>query len=129
MAARISGVTIPAEKQIWVALTYVYGIGPKTAEGILSEAKIEPTVRVKDLTDAEIGRIQDYINEHLTVEGELQRIISGNIKRLKDIGSYRGLRHKSNLPSRGQRTKTNARTRRGRKVTVGGTAKKVASKT
>ncbi|MFZ2513589.1 MAG: 30S ribosomal protein S13 [Candidatus Saccharimonadales bacterium] len=129
MAARISGVTIPAEKQIWVALTYVYGIGPKTAEGILSEAKIEPTVRVKDLTDAEIGRIQDYINEHLTVEGELQRIISGNIKRLKDIGSYRGLRHKSNLPSRGQRTKTNARTRRGKKVTVGGTAKKVASKT
>ncbi len=129
MAARISGVTIPAEKQIWVALTYVYGIGPKTAEGILSSAKIEPTVRVKDLTDAEIGRIQDYINEHLTVEGELQRIVSGNIKRLKDIGSYRGLRHKSNLPSRGQRTKTNARTRRGKKVTVGGTAKKVASKT
>lgn len=127
--ARISGVTIPAEKQIWVALTYVYGIGPKTAEGILSSAKIEPTVRVKDLTDAEIGRIQDYINEHLTVEGELQRIVSGNIKRLKDIGSYRGLRHKSNLPSRGQRTKTNARTRRGKKVTVGGTAKKVASKT
>ncbi len=87
MAARISGVTIPAEKQIWVALTYVYGIGPKTAEGILLSAKIEPTVRVKDLTDAEIGRIQDYINEHLTVEGELQRIVSGNIKRLKDIGS------------------------------------------
>jgi small subunit ribosomal protein S13 len=129
MAARISGVTIPAEKQILVALTYVYGIGPKTAEGILLSAKIEPTVRVKDLTDAEIGRIQDYINEHLTVEGELQRIVSGNIKRLKDIGSYRGLRHKSNLPSRGQRTKTNARTRRGKKVTVGGTAKKVASKT
>jgi small subunit ribosomal protein S13 len=129
MAARISGVTIPAEKQIWVALTYVYGIGPKTAEGILSAAKIDPTVRVKDLTDAEIGRVQDYINEHLTVEGELQRIVSGNIKRLKDIGSYRGLRHKGNLPSRGQRTKTNARTRRGKKVTVGGTAKKVASKT
>ncbi len=127
--ARISGVTIPAEKQIWVALTYVYGIGPKTADTILEAAKVERTVRTKDLTDAEIGRIQDYINEQYTVEGELQRIISGNIKRLKDIGSYRGIRHKNNLPSRGQRTKTNARTRRGRKITVGGTAKKVASKT
>jgi small subunit ribosomal protein S13 len=127
--ARISGVTIPTEKQAWVALTYVHGIGPKTADSILAAAKVERTVRVKDLTDAEIGRIQDYINEHLTVEGELQRIVSGNVKRLKDIGSYRGLRHKNSLPSRGQRTKTNARTRRGRKVTVGGTAKKVASKT
>lgn len=127
--ARISGVTIPTEKQVWVALTYVHGIGPKTADDILRAAKVERTVRVKDLTDAEIGRIQEYINEHLTVEGELQRIVSGNIKRLKDIGSYRGIRHKNNLPSRGQRTKTNARTRRGKKVTVGGTAKKVASKT
>ncbi|QQS19611.1 30S ribosomal protein S13 [Candidatus Saccharibacteria bacterium] len=129
MAARISGVTIPAEKQVWVSLTYVHGIGPKTADDILLAAKVERTVRVKDLTDAEIGRIQEFINEHLTVEGELQRIVSGNIKRLKDIGSYRGLRHKNSLPSRGQRTKTNARTRRGKKVTVGGTAKKVASKT
>ena len=127
--ARISGITIPTEKQVWVALTYVHGIGPKTAENILASAKIDPTVRVKDLTDGEIGRIQDYINEHLLVEGELQRVVNGNIKRLKDIGSYRGLRHKNSLPSRGQRTKTNARTRRGKKVTVGGTAKKVASKT
>lgn len=127
--ARISGVTIPTEKQVWVALTYVHGIGPKTAEHILAAAKIDRTVRVKDLTDGEIGRIQDYINEHLVVEGELQRVVSGNIKRLKDIGSYRGIRHKNNLPSRGQRTKTNARTRRGKKITVGGTAKKVASKT
>jgi small subunit ribosomal protein S13 len=127
--ARISGVTIPTEKQVWVALTYVYGIGPKTSHTILTTAKVEPTVRVKDLTDAEIGRIQEIINEKLTVEGELQRIVAGNIKRLKDIGSYRGLRHKASLPTRGQRTKTNARTRRGRKVTVGGTAKKVASKT
>lgn len=127
--ARISGVTIPADKQIWVALTYVYGVGPKTAEDILAAAKVERTVRTKDLTDAEIGRIQDYINANYTVEGELQRVVSGNVKRLKDIGSYRGLRHKLNLPSRGQRTKTNARTRRGKKVTVGGTAKKVASKT
>lgn len=127
--ARISGVTIPADKQIWVALTYVYGIGPKTADDILAAAKVERTVRTRDLTDAEISRIQDYINENYTVEGELQRIVNSNIKRLKDIKAYRGLRHSANLPSRGQRTKTNARTRRGRKVTVGGTAKKVASKT
>jgi small subunit ribosomal protein S13 len=127
--ARISGVTIPTEKQVWVALTYVYGIGPKTSADILAAAKVEPTVRVKDLTDAEIGRIQEIINEKYTVEGELQRIVAGNIKRLKDINAYRGLRHKNNLPSRGQRTKTNARTRRGKKTTVGGTAKKVASKT
>ena len=127
--ARISGVTIPTEKQVWVALTYVYGIGPKTSYTILAAAKVEPTVRVKDLTDAEIGRIQEVINEKYTVEGELQRIVAGNIKRLKDINAYRGLRHKASLPSRGQRTKTNARTRRGKKVTVGGTAKKVASKT
>lgn len=127
--ARISGVTIPNEKQTWVALTYVHGIGPKTSYDILSKAKVDPTVRVKDLTDTEIGRIQEIINASYTVEGELQRIVSGNIKRLKEINSYRGLRHKANLPSRGQRTKTNARTRRGRKLTVGGTAKKVASKT
>jgi small subunit ribosomal protein S13 len=127
--ARISGVTIPSDKQTWVSLTYVYGIGRKFSNDILTVAKVDPTVRVKDLTDAEIARIQDVINEKYTVEGELQRIVTGNIKRLKDINSYRGLRHKANLPSRGQRTKTNGRTRRGRKVTVGGTAKKVASKT
>ncbi|HEV7453781.1 MAG TPA: 30S ribosomal protein S13 [Candidatus Saccharimonadales bacterium] len=127
--ARISGVTIPTDKQVWVALTYVFGIGPKSSADILAAAKVEPTVRVKDLTDEEIGRIQERINDKYTVEGELQRIVAGNIKRLKDINSYRGLRHKASLPSRGQRTKTNARTRRGKKVTVGGTAKKVASKT
>jgi small subunit ribosomal protein S13 len=127
--ARISGVTIPNEKQIHIALTYVYGIGPKTSENILAAANVESTVRVKNLTDAEIARIQDFINENYTVEGELQRIVNGNIKRIKDIGAYRGLRHKQNLPSRGQRTKTNARTRRGRKLTVGGTAKKTPSKT
>jgi small subunit ribosomal protein S13 len=127
--ARISGVTIPDSKQVWVALTYVHGIGQKSAYDILEKTRIEPTTRVKNLTDAEIGRIQDIINADFVVEGELQRMVSGNIKRLKDIKSYRGLRHAANLPSRGQRTKTNARTRRGRKVTVGGTAKKVASKT
>lgn len=127
--ARISGVTVPSDKQVQVSLTYIYGIGPKTSADILSAAKIDPTVRVKDLTDEELGRIQDVINNNYTVEGELQRIVTGNIKRLKDIGAYRGLRHKSSLPSRGQRTKTNARTRRGRKMTVGGTAKKAPSKT
>jgi small subunit ribosomal protein S13 len=127
--ARISGVTIPDGKQVHVALTYVYGIGPKTAVDIITAAKVEPTVRVKDLTDAEVQRIQDVINETLTVEGELQRIVATNIKRLKDINAYRGLRHKSSLPSRGQRTRTNGRTRRGKKTTVGGTAKKAPSKT
>lgn len=127
--ARISGVTIPNEKQVQIALTYVYGIGPKFALNILNKAKINPTVRVKDLTESEIGEISDIINNDFLVEGELQRVVTGNIKRLKDIKSYRGSRHARNLPSRGQRTKTNARTRRGKKVTVGGTAKKVAAKT
>ena len=127
--ARISGVTIPAEKQVWVSLTYVFGIGPHTAKDILKKANVETTTRVKNLNDQEISRIQEVISSDLVVEGELQRIVSGNIKRLKDINAYRGMRHKANLPSRGQRTKTNARTRRGKKTTVGGTAKKVASKT
>jgi small subunit ribosomal protein S13 len=127
--ARISGVTIPDGKQVQIALTYVYGIGPKTAGEIVVAAKVEPTVRVKDLTDAEISRVQEVINETLTVEGELQRIVATNIKRLKDINAYRGLRHKNSLPSRGQRTRTNGRTRRGKKTTVGGTAKKAPSKT
>lgn len=127
--ARISGVTIPDNKQVQISLTYVYGIGPKFARDILAAAKVEPTVRVKDLTDAELSRIQDIINANYTIEGELQRVITGNIKRLRDINAYRGLRHKANLPARGQRTRTNARTRRGKKVTVGGTAKKAPSKT
>ncbi len=127
--ARISGVTIPNEKQVGIALTYVYGIGPKSAQDILVQAKVDTTTRVKNLTDAETTRIQDVINERYLVEGELQRTVVSNIKRLKEIKAYRGMRHTANLPSRGQRTKTNARTRRGKKTTVGGTAKKVASKT
>lgn len=127
--ARISGVTIPDKKQVWVALTSIYGIGPKTSYDILSQAKVDPTVRVKNLNDGEISRIQDIINANSTVEGELQRIVTGNIKRMQDIGAYRGLRHKANLPVRGQRTRTNARTKRGKRVTVGGTAKKAPSKT
>ena len=127
--ARISGVTIPDNKQVQISLTYVYGIGPKTAGDILKKAKVEPTVRVKDLTDAEVSRIQEIINEDLTVEGELQRIVSTNVKRLRDIKAYRGERHSRGLPSRGQRTRTNARTKRGRKVAVGGSQPKAASKT
>lgn len=127
--ARIAGVTIPSEKRVVISLTYVYGIGPKFARDILAKAKIDESIRVKNLTDAEIGRISEVIGNDYMVEGDLQRVVTGNIKRLKDINAYRGLRHKNNLPSRGQRTKTNARTRRGRKLTVGGTAKKVASKT
>lgn len=127
--ARISGVTIPNEKQIAFALQYVYGIGPKISKDVLEKAQVDPTVRVKNLTDAEVSRIQDVINERYVVEGELHRVVTTNIKRLKDIKSYRGTRHTNNLPSRGQRTKTNARTRRGKKMTVGGTAKKAPSKT
>ena len=127
--ARISGVTIPNEKQIKFALCYVYGIGQKTSVDILPKANVDLTVRVKDLTDAEISRIQDVINEKYTVEGELQRVVTANIKRLKDVKTYRGDRHSRNLPSRGQRTRTNARTRRGKKMTGGGTAKKAPSKT
>lgn len=127
--ARISGITIPDNKQVQISLTYIFGIGPKTSSQILDKANIEPTVRVKNLNDAEISRIQDIINADYTIEGELQRTVTGNIKRLRDINAYRGIRHKNNLPSRGQRTRTNARTRRGKKVTVGGTAKKAPSKT
>ncbi len=127
--ARISGVTIPDTKQVQIALTYVYGIGPKTSGDILVAAKVEPTVRVKNLTDTEVQRIQDIINETYTVEGELQRTVTGNIKRLKDIKSYRGERHGKSLPSRGQRTRTNGRTRRGKRVAVGGAQPKSASKT
>ncbi|MBA3757738.1 30S ribosomal protein S13 [Candidatus Saccharibacteria bacterium] len=127
--ARISGVSIPDNKQVGVALTYIYGIGPKASSDILSSTNIDRTVRVKDLTGSEISRIQEVITSQHTVEGELQRVVMGNIKRLTDIGSYRGLRHKAGLPSRGQRTRTNARTRRGKKITVGGTARKAPSKT
>ena len=127
--ARIAGVTIPTEKQVQVSLTYIYGIGPVYARRILEACGVDPTTRVKNLTEAELTKIRDEITANYTVEGELQRVVSGNIKRLKDIKSYRGQRHNVNLPTRGQRTRTNARTRRGKKVTVGGTKKKVASKT
>lgn len=127
--ARIAGVVIPTEKQVQTALTYIYGIGPKHASSILAAAKIEPTTRVKDLTEAEENKIREIIDSEYTVEGDLQRLVTNNIKRLKDINAYRGLRHKAGLPTRGQRTRTNARTRKGRAIAVGGTQPKAASKT
>ena len=127
--ARIAGVVIPSEKQVQIALTYIYGIGPKFASTILAAAKVEPTTRVKDLTEAEEQRIREIIDNDYTVEGDLQRLVTNNIKRLKDVGAYRGLRHKAGLPVNGQRTRTNARTRKGKSVAVGGTQKKAASKT
>jgi small subunit ribosomal protein S13 len=127
--ARVAQVVIPADKHVGVALTYVYGIGPKTAEQILAEAKIDSTTRVKDLTAAEEQKINEVVDSKYLVEGNLQRVVTGNIKRLKDINSYKGLRHKVGLPTRGQRTRTNARTRKGRAVAVGGAQPKAASKT
>lgn len=127
--ARIAGVVIPADKQVHIALTYVYGIGKKHSRDILAAAKIEPTTRVKDLTEAEENRIREIIDRDYTVEGDLQRLVTNNIKRLKDINAYRGLRHKMGLPVNGQRTRTNARTRKGRAVAVGGAQPKAASKT
>jgi small subunit ribosomal protein S13 len=127
--ARIAGIVIPAEKQVQIALTYIYGIGPHFASTILAAANVEPTTRVKDLTEAEEQRLRDLIDRDYTVEGDLQRLVTNNIKRLKDINSYRGLRHKSGLPVHGQRTRTNARTRKGRAIAVGGAQPKSATKT
>lgn len=127
--ARIANVVIPDGKQVQISLTYIYGIGPVYAASILKATGIDPTTRVKDLTEGELQQIREEVDKNFTVEGDLQRLISNNIKRLKDINAYRGLRHKNGLPSRGQRTRTNGRTRKGKKTTVGGTKKKVASKT
>lgn len=127
--ARIAGVNIPTEKRVEVSLTYIFGIGLATSQKLLAEAKISPDTRVKDLTEAEVAKIRDLIEKHHQVEGDLSRLISLNIKRLKDIGAYRGLRHKSSLPAHGQRTKTNARTKRGKRVTMGSGRKKATAKT
>ena len=122
--ARIAGVEIPNEKKIVVALTYVRGIGPNLAQSLLKELGISPDLRTSELSEDQVGKIRDFIaKKGIRVEGELTSSIIQNIKRLKEIGSYRGLRHERNLPARGQKTRTNARTRRGRKATVSGTSK------
>jgi small subunit ribosomal protein S13 len=124
--ARIAGVDIPRDKRVEIALTYIYGIGPTTAKRILSLAQVSGDVRTKDLNDAQVGRLRDIIAKQLQgrVEGDLRRQIALNIKRLMEIGTYRGLRHRRGLPVRGQRTRTNARTRRGPRRTVGVRRKK-----
>ncbi len=127
--ARISGVNIPEAKRIEVALTYIYGIGATTSRTILAATKVNPDTRVKDLTEAEVSKLRDYIDKNQHVEADLQREVSQNIKRLKEINAYRGLRHKANLPVHGQRTKTNARTKRGKKITMGSGRKKASAKT
>ena len=116
--ARIAGVDLPREKRVEIGLTYVYGIGRTSAKKILEVTGINPDTRVKDLTEDEIGKIRDAIDNEYTVEGDLRREVALNIKRLVEIGSYRGLRHRKGLPVRGQRTKTNARTRKGPKRTI-----------
>jgi small subunit ribosomal protein S13 len=122
--ARIAGIDIPREKRVEVALTYVYGIGLPTSQKILAQANVNPDTRVRDLTEEQVNRLRDIIDRRYKVEGDLRRETALNIKRLQEIGSYRGLRHRRNLPARGQRTKTNARQRRGPKKTVGVRRKK-----
>ena len=117
--ARISGIDLPRDKRIEVALTYIYGIGPARAKKVLEITQIDPDTRVKDLTEQDVNKIREYIEHNLKVEGDLRRDIGLDIKRLMEIGSYRGQRHRKGLPVRGQRTRTNARTRKGRKKTVG----------
>ena len=117
--ARIAGVDLPRDKRVDVALTYIYGIGQTSARKVVDKAGIDPATRVKDLTEEEIGKITEIIDSDLRVEGDLRREVTMNIKRLIEIGSYRGLRHRRGMPTRGQRTKTNARSRKGSKRTVG----------
>ena len=117
--ARIAGVNVPREKRVEIGLTYIYGIGRSTANKVLAETGIRPDTYVRDLTEDEIGQLRDVSEKRLVVEGDLKRERSNDIKRLQEIGCYRGLRHRRGLPLRGQRTKTNARTRKGAKKTVG----------
>lgn len=124
--ARIAGVNIPSQKPIWVSLTYIYGIGPTTSRKLLSEAGVEPQKRTNELSEAELARIREKIDSELKVEGDLRREVAMNIKRLMDLGCYRGLRHRKGLPVRGQRTHTNARTRKGKARPIAG--KKKATK-
>jgi small subunit ribosomal protein S13 len=116
--ARIAGVDLPREKRVEIGLTYIYGIGKSTSQRILAETGISPDTRVRDLTEDEVSRLRDYIEKNVKVEGDLRREVAMNIKRLMEIGCYRGIRHRKGLPVRGQRTKTNARTRKGPRRTV-----------
>jgi small subunit ribosomal protein S13 len=122
--ARIAGIDIPREKRVEIALTYIFGLGLPTSQKILAQANVNPDTRVRDLTEEQVNRLRDIIDRRYKVEGDLRREVALNIKRLQEIGSYRGLRHRRNLPVRGQRTKTNARQRRGPKKTVGVRRKK-----
>jgi small subunit ribosomal protein S13 len=122
--ARIAGVNLPREKRLEIALTYIYGIGPSTARKVAIELGLSPDEKVRDLTDAEITKLRSYIDDNLEVEGDLRRERSQNVKRLQEIGALRGIRHRRGLPVHGQRTKTNARTRKGPKKTVGRGKKK-----
>jgi small subunit ribosomal protein S13 len=126
--ARIEGVDLPRNKRVEVGLTYLYGIGPTRAREILAQTKVNPDVRVKDLSESDVAAIREYIGKHFTVEGDLRREVQMSIKRLIEIGSYRGLRHRRNLPVRGQRTKTNSRTRKGVKKTVAGRGRRRGAK-
>jgi small subunit ribosomal protein S13 len=121
---RIAGIDIPVNKQAWVSLQYIFGIGPHNSQAILAKAKIAPEIRVKDLTEDEVNRLREIIDKQFRVEGELRKEINFNIKRLIEIGSYRGSRHRRGLPARGQRTRTNARTKRGQRKTVAGRGQK-----
>lgn len=116
--ARIAGIDLPKEKRVEIGLTYIYGIGISTARKILAETGVNPDIRVKNLSEEEENLLRDYVNKNVKVEGDLRREIALNIKRLSEIGCYRGLRHRKGLPVRGQRTKTNARTRKGKKKTI-----------
>jgi small subunit ribosomal protein S13 len=122
--ARIAGIDIPREKRVEIALTYIYGVGLSSSQKILKQTNINPDTRVRDLTEDQVNRLREVIDRSIKVEGDLRREVALNIKRLIEIGSYRGSRHRRNLPSRGQRTKTNARQRRGPKKTVGARKKK-----
>jgi small subunit ribosomal protein S13 len=121
---RIAGVDIPREKRVIVSLTYIHGIGPATAAKVVAAANVSPDARVRDLTEDEVTRLRDIVDRRYRVEGDVRREVSMNIKRLMEIGAYRGVRHRRNLPARGQRTKTNARQRRGSRKTVGVRRKK-----
>ena len=121
--ARIAGVDLPREKRVEIGLTYIFGIGLATSQKILADTEINPDTRVKDLNENEVSKLRDYIEHHLKVEGDLRREVSLNIKRLVEIGCYRGVRHRRNLPVRGQNTKNNARTRKGPKRTIAGKKK------